>query len=53
MRHIYDTFHISLFDAIKSTAILLHRLSAAPPAAYVKDNHKYFEVEDILDSHRT
>ena len=53
MCHIHDTFHISLLDPVKSTAIPPHRLSAAPPAAYVKDDHEYFEVEDIFDSHRT
>jgi len=38
MRHIHDTFHISLLDSIKSTAILPHGLPAALPAAYIKDN---------------
>ncbi|HUJ80479.1 MAG TPA: hypothetical protein VLW83_01275, partial [Candidatus Acidoferrales bacterium] len=52
MRHIHDTFHISLLDPVKSTAIPPHGLPAAPPAAYVKDDHEYFEVEDVLDSRR-
>jgi len=53
IRHIHYTFYISLLDPVKSTAIPPHRLSAAPPAAYVKDDHEYFEVEDIFDSHRS
>ena len=53
MCHIHNTFHISLLDPIKSTAILPHGLPAAPPATYVKDDHEYFEVKDVLDSRRT
>ena len=53
MHHIHDTFYISLLDPLKSTPIPPHRLPAAPPAAYVKDDHEYFEVEDIQDSCRT
>ena len=52
MRYIHDTFHISLLDPIKSTAILPHGLPAAPPATYIKDNQEHFEVDDILDSRR-
>ena len=51
MRHIHDTFHISLLDLVKST-LPPHGLSAAPPAAYIKDDHEYFEVEDVFDSRR-
>ena len=50
MRHIHDTFHISLLDPLKSTSIPPHRLLTAPSAAYVKDDHEHFEVDDILDS---
>jgi len=50
MRHIHYTFHISLLDPIKSTAIPPHGLPATPPAAYVKDDQEHFEVDDILDS---
>ena len=53
MHHIYDTFHISLLDSVKSTTIPPYGLPSAPPAAYVKDDHEYFEVEDILDSCHT
>jgi len=53
MRHIYDTFHISILDPVKSTAIAPHGLPAAPPAAYVKDDQEHFEVDDILDSRHT
>ena len=53
MRHIHDTFHISLLDPVKSTAIAPHGLPAAPPAAYIKDDQEHFEVDDILDSRRT
>ena len=52
MRHIHDTFHISLLDPIKSTAIAPHGLPAAPPATYIKDDQEHFEVDDILDSRR-
>ena len=52
MRHIHDTFHISLLDPAKSSPIPPHSFPAAPPAAYIKDNHEYFEVEDIRDSRR-
>ena len=52
MRHIHDTFHISLLDPVKSSPILPHSFPTAPPAAYIKDNHEYFEVEDIRDSRR-
>ena len=50
--HIHDIFHISLLDSVKSTLISPHGLPTAPPAAYTKDDHEYFEVEDVLDSHR-
>ena len=53
MHHIHDTFYISLLDPLKSTPIPPHRLPAMPPATYVKDDHEYFEVEDIQDSRRT
>jgi len=52
VRHIHDPFHISLLDPVKSTPIPPHRLPAAPPATYIKDNQEHFEVDDILDSHR-
>ena len=51
LRYIYDTLHILLLDPIKHIWIPLHSLSPVPPATYVKDDHEYFEVEDILDSH--
>jgi len=51
--HIYDMFHISLLDPVKSTAVSPYGFPAAPLAAYVKDDHEYFEVEDILDSCHT
>jgi len=53
MRHIHDTFHISLLDPVKSTPIPLHGLPAAPPAAYIKDDQEHFEVDDILNFRRT
>jgi len=53
MHHIHDTFHISLLNHFKSTAIPLHGLSTAPPTTYIKDNYQYFEVKDVLDSCRT
>ena len=49
MRHIYDTFHISLLDSIKSISIPPHGVPAMLPATYTKDDHEYFEVEDVLD----
>src|SRR5204862_7739576 len=54
MRHIHDTFHISLLDPVKLTPLVPdpHGLPPAPPTLYVKDNHEYFEIEDILDSKR-
>jgi len=52
MHHIHDTFHISLFDPIKSTAICPHGLPITPPATYIKDDYEYFEVEEVLDSRR-
>ena len=51
MRHIHDVFHVSLLDPVKATRLDPH-LPPAPPALYVKDDQKYFEVEDILDSKR-
>jgi len=53
MCHIYDMFHISLLDPIKSIAIPPHGLPATPPATYITNDHEYFEVEDVLDSRRT
>jgi len=52
MHYIHDTFHISLLDSIKSTAIPPHGPSIAPLATYIKDDDEYFEVENILDSRR-
>jgi len=54
MRHMHDTFHVSLLDPVKLTPLVPdpHGLPPAPPALYVKDNHEYFEIEDILDSKR-
>ena len=51
MRHLHDVFHVSLLDSVKATT-LSPRMPPAPPAAYVKDDHEYFEIEDILDSKR-
>ena len=52
MCYIYNTFYISLLDPIKSTLIRPHGLPAMPSATSVKNDHEYFEVQDILDSHR-
>ena len=51
MRHLHDVFHVSLLDSVKATT-LSPRMPPAPPAVYVKDDHEYFEIEDILDSKR-
>ena len=51
MRHIYDTFYISLLDLIKATAISSHEHPTIPSTTYIKTDQEYFEVEDILDSH--
>jgi hypothetical protein len=52
MRHLHDVFHVSLLDPVKSTSHAPHSLPPAPPALYVKDDHDYFEIEDVLDSKR-
>ena len=52
MRHIYDMFHISLLNLVKLTSIPLHGFPPAPLPLYVQDDHKYYEIENILDSHR-
>jgi len=52
MRHIHDTFHISLLDPTKSTSIPPHSFASAPPALYIKDDHEFFEIEEIRDSRR-
>ena len=51
MRHLHDTFHVSLLDSVKATT-LPPRMPPPPPALYVKDNQEYFEIENILDSKR-
>ena len=51
MCHIHDIFYILLLDSIKSTSIPPHGLSTMPPIMYIKEDHKYFEVQDIFDSH--
>ena len=51
MRHLHDVFHVSLLDSVKATT-LSPRMPPAPPAVYVKDDHEYFEIEDVLDSKR-
>ena len=51
MRHIHDTFHVSLLDPVKTTT-LNPRHPPPPPALYVKDDYEYFEIENILDSKR-
>jgi len=53
MCYIHNTFHISLLDPVKSTAIAPHGLPAAPPAAYIKDDQEHFEVDNILEARRT
>jgi hypothetical protein len=51
MRQLHNVFHVSLLDLVRSTS-LAPRLPPAPPALYVKDDQEYYEIEDILDSHR-
>jgi hypothetical protein len=51
MRHLHNVFHVSLLDPVRPTS-LEPRRPPAPPALYVKDDQEYFEIEDILDSHR-
>jgi hypothetical protein len=49
MRHLHDTFHVSLLDPIKPTS-LSPRSPPAPLALYIRDDREYFEIENILDS---
>jgi Chromo (CHRromatin Organisation MOdifier) domain len=51
MRHVDNVFHVLLLNLVISS-LLLPRLPPAPPALYVKNDHEYFEIEDILDSKR-
>jgi Chromo (CHRromatin Organisation MOdifier) domain len=51
MRQLHSVFHVSLLNLVRSTS-LAPRLPPTPPALYVKDDQEYYEIEDILDSHR-
>ena len=52
MHYIYNVFHVSLLEPYKSSSLPPHSLPLPLPLAYVKDDHEYFEVEDVLDSRR-
>ena len=52
MRHIHNVFHISLLEPYKPSSLTPHGLPPPLPPLYVKDDHEYFEIEDILDSRR-
>ena len=47
MRLIQDTFYVSLLDPVKGTTLDPHGPPQAPPALYMKDDHKYFEIENF------
>jgi Reverse transcriptase (RNA-dependent DNA polymerase)/RNase H-like domain found in reverse transcriptase/Integrase zinc binding domain/Chromo (CHRromatin Organisation MOdifier) domain/Aspartyl protease len=52
MRHIHNVFHVSLLEQYKSSSLPPHGLPPPLPPLYIKDDHKYFEIEKILDSRR-
>jgi hypothetical protein len=52
MRHIHNVFHVSLLEPCKPSSLAPHGLPPPLPPLYIKDDHEYFEIEDILDSRR-
>ena len=52
LKHIHDTFHISLLDPYKAT-MPPHSLPPPLSPVYINDDEQFFEIETILDSRRT
>ena len=52
MRHIHNVFHVSLLEPYMPSTLLPHGLPPPLPPLYVKDSPEYFEIENVLGSHR-